>query len=93
MQSAQSEVLHKLDTLGFTTNHDYHLANTIDDVWEFIEKMAERRDDLPYEIDGIVIKVNDLSAQEELGFTVKAPRWAVAYKFPAEEKEAENLVG
>ncbi|HEM3620425.1 TPA: NAD-dependent DNA ligase LigA [Streptococcus suis] len=88
---SQSEVLHKLDTLGFTTNHDYHLANTIDDVWEFIEKMAERRDDLPYEIDGIVIKVNDLSAQEELGFTVKAPRWAVAYKFPAEEKEAEIL--
>ncbi len=87
----QSEVLHKLDTLGFTTNHDYHLANTIDDVWEFIEKMAERRDDLPYEIDGIVIKVNDLSVQEELGFTVKAPRWAVAYKFPAEEKEAEIL--
>lgn len=88
---SQSEVLHKLDTLGFTTNHDYHLANTIDDVWEFIEKMAERRDELPYEIDGIVIKVNDLSAQEELGFTVKAPRWAVAYKFPAEEKEAEIL--
>ncbi|HFH9925146.1 TPA: NAD-dependent DNA ligase LigA [Streptococcus suis] len=88
---SQSEVLHKLDTLGFTTNHDYHLANTIDDVWEFIEKMAERRDDLPYEIDGIVIKVNDLSTQEELGFTVKAPRWAVAYKFPAEEKEAEIL--
>lgn len=88
---SQSEVLHKLDTLGFTINHDYHLANTIDDVWEFIEKMAERRDDLPYEIDGIVIKVNDLSAQEELGFTVKAPRWAVAYKFPAEEKEAEIL--
>lgn len=88
---SQSEVLHKLDTLGFTINHDYHLANTIDDVWEFIEKMAERRDDLPYEIDGIVIKVNDLSAQEELGFTVKAPRWAIAYKFPAEEKETEIL--
>ncbi|MFM0600856.1 NAD-dependent DNA ligase LigA [Streptococcus suis] len=89
--TSQSQVLEKLDSLGFVTNHDYQLADTIDEVWAFIEKMAERRDDLPYEIDGIVIKVNDLAIQEELGFTVKAPRWAVAYKFPAEEKEAEIL--
>ncbi|MCK3882360.1 NAD-dependent DNA ligase LigA [Streptococcus suis] len=89
--TSQSQVLEKLDALGFVTNHDYQLADSIDDVWAFIEKMAERREDLPYEIDGIVIKVNDLAIQEELGFTVKAPRWAVAYKFPAEEKEAEIL--
>ncbi|HFR3773883.1 TPA: NAD-dependent DNA ligase LigA [Streptococcus suis] len=89
--TSQSQVLEKLDALGFVTNHDYHLADSMDDVWAFIEKMAERREDLPYEIDGIVIKVNDLAIQEELGFTVKAPRWAVAYKFPAEEKEAQIL--
>ncbi|HEL9597637.1 TPA: NAD-dependent DNA ligase LigA [Streptococcus suis] len=88
---SQSQVLKKLDSLGFVTNHDYQLADSMDDVWTFIEKMAERREDLPYEIDGIVIKVNDLAIQEELGFTVKAPRWAVAYKFPAEEKEAQIL--
>lgn len=89
--TSQSQVLKKLDSLGFVTNHDYQLADSMDDVWAFIEKMAERREDLPYEIDGIVIKVNDLAIQEELGFTVKAPRWAVAYKFPAEEKEAQIL--
>ncbi|WP_105124194.1 NAD-dependent DNA ligase LigA [Streptococcus suis] len=89
--TSQSQVLEKLDSLGFVTNHGYQLADSMDDVWAFIEKMAERREDLPYEIDGIVIKVNDLAIQEELGFTVKAPRWAVAYKFPAEEKEAQIL--
>ncbi|HEM6205847.1 TPA: NAD-dependent DNA ligase LigA [Streptococcus suis] len=89
--TSQSQVLEKLDALGFVTNHEYCLAESIDDTWDFIEKIAERRDDLPYEIDGVVIKVNDLAIQEELGFTVKAPRWAVAYKFPAEEKEAEIL--
>ena len=56
-------------------------------------KVAQLREDLPYDIDGIVIKVNDLAVQEELGFTVKAPKWAVAYKFPAEEKRSENLIG
>ncbi|HEL2333208.1 TPA: NAD-dependent DNA ligase LigA [Streptococcus suis] len=89
--TSQSQVLEKLDALGFVTNHEYCLAESIDDTWDFIEKIAERRDDLPYEIDGVVIKVNDLAIQEELGFTVKAPRWAIAYKFPAEEKEAEIL--
>ncbi|NQI71024.1 NAD-dependent DNA ligase LigA [Streptococcus suis] len=89
--TSQSQVLKKLDALGFVTNHDYQLADSMDEVWAFIEKMAERREELLYEIDGIVIKVNDLAIQEELGFTVKAPRWAVAYKFPAEEKEAQIL--
>ena len=89
--SSQSQVLAELDRLGFTTNHDYVLAGSMSEVWNFIEKVASKRNELPYEIDGIVIKVNDLAIQEELGFTVKAPRWAVAYKFPAEEKEAEIL--
>lgn len=84
---SQSDVLHKLDRLGFVINQAYQLADSIDEVWDFIEKMAEQRDDLPYEIDGVVIKVNDLAIQEELGFTVKAPRWAIAYKFPVEEKK------
>lgn len=88
---SQSQVLAELDRLGFRTNHDFVLASTMAEVWEFIEKIAAKRNELPYEIDGIVIKVNDLAIQEELGFTVKAPRWAVAYKFPAEEKEAEIL--
>ena len=89
--SSQSQVLAELDHLGFRTNHDFVLASSMAEVWEFIEKIAAKRNELPYEIDGIVIKVNDLAIQEELGFTVKAPRWAIAYKFPAEEKEAEIL--
>lgn len=89
--STQSAVLAQLEQLGFATNHDYIEAHSILEVWDFIERMAEKRQELPYEIDGIVVKVNDLAVQEELGFTVKAPRWAIAYKFPAEEKEAEIL--
>ena len=88
---SQSQVLAELDQLDFRTNHDFVLASSMAEVWEFIEKIAAKRNELPYEIDGIVIKVNDLAIQEELGFTVKAPRWAIAYKFPAEEKEAEIL--
>lgn len=90
-KTSQAQVLLELDSMGFTTNHDYQLAHSISEVWDFIQTISEKRNDLPYEIDGIVIKVNELAIQEELGFTVKAPRWAVAYKFPAEEKEAEIL--
>ncbi|MGT2800704.1 NAD-dependent DNA ligase LigA [Streptococcus marmotae] len=88
---SQSHVLDKLTKLGFVTNQDYHLAETIQDVWDFIQDLASRRETLPYDIDGVVIKVNNLTIQDELGFTIKAPRWAIAYKFPAEEKEAEIL--
>ena len=88
---SQEEVLNKLVALGFSVNPTHILADSIEAVWEFIEKIAQERDSLPYEIDGIVIKVNDLAVQEELGFTVKAPKWAIAYKFPAEEKEAQLL--
>ena len=88
---SQEAVLNKLAALGFSVNPTHILADSIEAVWEFIEKIAQERDSLAYEIDGIVIKVNDLAVQEELGFTVKAPKWAIAYKFPAEEKEAQLL--
>jgi len=90
-EATQEDVLEKLSQLGFSVNEKRILASTIDQVWDFIEKVGQERDSLPYEIDGIVIKVNDLAVQEELGFTVKAPKWAIAYKFPAEEKEAQLL--
>ncbi|MCY7147355.1 NAD-dependent DNA ligase LigA [Streptococcus gordonii] len=90
-EATQEDVLEKLSQLGFSVNEKRVLASTIDQVWDFIEKVGQERDKLPYEIDGIVIKVNHLAAQEELGFTVKAPKWAIAYKFPAEEKEAQLL--
>lgn len=90
-QSSQEGVLEKLARLGFVVNHERVLAEDMEQIWDFIQKVAQFREDLPYDIDGIVIKVNDLAVQEELGFTVKAPKWAVAYKFPAEEKEAKIL--
>ena len=90
-QSSQEGVLEKLARLGFVVNQERVLAEDMEQIWDFIQKVAQLREDLPYDIDGIVIKVNDLAVQEELGFTVKAPKWAVAYKFPAEEKEAKIL--
>ena len=90
-QSSQEGVLKKLARLGFVVNQERVLAEDMEQIWDFIQKVAQLREDLPYDIDGIVIKVNDLAVQEELGFTVKAPKWAVAYKFPAEEKEAKIL--
>ena len=90
-QSSQEGVLEKLARLGFVVNQERVLAEDMEQIWDFIQKVAQLREDLPYDIDGVVIKVNDLAVQEELGFTVKAPKWAVAYKFPAEEKEAKIL--
>lgn len=90
-QGSQEGVLEKLARLGFVVNQERVLAEDMEQIWDFIQKVAQLREDLPYDIDGIVIKVNDLAVQEELGFTVKAPKWAVAYKFPAEEKEAKIL--
>lgn len=88
---SQEEVLESFAQLGFTVNPRHIVSSSMDDIWQFIETVAEERSQLDYDIDGIVIKVNSLAMQEELGFTVKAPRWAIAYKFPAEEKEAEIL--
>ncbi|NME49095.1 NAD-dependent DNA ligase LigA [Enterococcus cecorum] len=85
--ATQEEALQALDRLGFKINSNRRICQTVDDIWEYITEYHEKRADLPYEIDGIVIKVNDLNLQDELGFTVKAPRWAIAYKFPPEEAE------
>jgi DNA ligase (NAD+) len=87
----QEEVLEYFETLGFVVNPDRIFATTVDEIFDFIDKMAAKRDSLPYDIDGVVIKVNNLTQQDELGFTVKYPRWAVAYKFPAELAETEIL--
>ena len=90
-RDSQEKVLTHLEQLGFVVNPKRILAENIDEIWDFIQEVGQERDKLPYDIDGVVIKVNDLAGQEELGFTVKAPKWAVAYKFPAEEKEAQLL--
>ncbi|MGS4044105.1 NAD-dependent DNA ligase LigA [Staphylococcus pseudintermedius] len=89
--SSQSEALDELDELGFKTNHEREKVKTIDEVLEYIKKWTNQREQLPYDIDGIVIKVNHLEHQEEMGFTQKSPRWAIAYKFPAEEVITELL--
>ena len=90
-RNSQEQVLKHLEQLGFVVNPRRVLAHSMDEVWQFIQEVGQERDQLPYDIDGVVIKVNDLVGQEQLGFTVKAPKWAVAYKFPAEEKEAKLL--
>ena len=90
-RDSQEKVLKHLEQLGFVVNPKRILAESMDEIWNFIQEVGQERDSLPYDIDGVVIKVNDLASQEELGFTVKAPKWAVAYKFPAEEKEAQLL--
>ena len=90
-RDSQEKVLKHLEQLGFVVNQRRLLAHSMDEVWAFIQEIGQERDQLPYDIDGVVIKVNDLAGQEQLGFTVKAPKWAVAYKFPAEEKEAKLL--
>ena len=90
-RDSQEKVLKHLEQLGFVVNPKRILTENIDEIWDFIQEIGQKRENLPYDIDGVVIKVNDLAGQEELGFTVKAPKWAVAYKFPAEEKEAQLL--
>ncbi len=85
--NSQNDSLIKLEELGLKINNERKLCHSIDEVWDYIENFRDKRHELDYEIDGIVIKVNDFTAQEEIGYTVKAPRWAIAYKFPAEEAE------
>lgn len=79
----QWETLNALDSAGFKVNPRRALAKNFDEVWEFIAQWEEKRETLPYEIDGVVIKVNDFRLQRQLGFTGKAPRWAIAYKYAA----------
>lgn len=83
--ASHSERLNYLQELGFKTNPEWMRCSTIDDVINYVKNWEEKRSDLNYEIDGIVVKVDNLAQQEELGFTAKSPRWAIAYKFPAEE--------
>ena len=89
--TTQSGALQELDDLGFKTNQERERVADIDGVLDYIEKWTEKRESLSYDIDGIVIKVNDLDQQEEMGYTQKSPRWAIAYKFPAEEVVSKLL--
>lgn len=77
--------LEKLQKLGFKINPHWEICRSIDEVIAFVKKWTEQRSSLPYDIDGIVVKVNDIKQQEQLGFTARTPRWAIAYKFPAQE--------
>ncbi|PKR76691.1 DNA ligase [Halalkalibacillus sediminis] len=83
--SSHSERLQYLRELGFKTNQETQTFDSIEDVINYTEEWTMKRSDLPYEIDGVVIKVDSIELQEQLGFTAKSPRWAIAYKFPAEE--------
>lgn len=83
--NSQSENLNLLNTLGFRINKNYKLCENIQEVLQFCDKWEEERDALPYEIDGVVIKVNSLKQQKVLGSIAKSPRWAIAYKFKAKQ--------
>src|ERR1700686_1351342 len=78
-----SKTLAALQTAGFKVNTNRKLVRSMDEVWAFIQEWEGKRDALPYEIDGIVVKVDRIALQDELGFTGKAPRWAIAYKYAA----------
>lgn len=80
-----SESLNFADKLGFKTNKERRLCHGIEEVIDYIKEYTIKRPDLPYDIDGIVIKVDDMSLYDKLGYTAKTPRWAIAYKFPPEE--------
>lgn len=90
-QVSHNGVLDHLASLNFKTNPEKRVCKNIDEVWHFIAHWTQARNSLPYEIDGIVIKVDQIEQQEALGFTAKSPRWATAYKFPAEEVETKLM--
>ncbi|WP_064094414.1 NAD-dependent DNA ligase LigA [Rossellomorea aquimaris] len=95
---SHSEGLDRLERLGFKTNQERRRCATIEEVIEFVEGWTDKRPNLPYDIDGIVIKVDALQQQQQLGTTAKSPRWAIAFKFPAEEvvtvlKDIELSIG
>lgn len=83
--TTQEEAIQLMNAWGLRVNQEYKRVDTIDEIWSYIEKVENKRQDLSYEIDGAVIKVNEFSVQNQVGMTVKAPRWAIAYKFKAEE--------
>jgi DNA ligase (NAD+) len=86
--------LKALETAGFKVNPNHRLVHSIDEVWKFISEWEAERDRLPYETDGIVVKVDRIALQQELGFTGKAPRWAIAFKYAAHsgETQIEDIV-
>ena len=86
-----SKALEMADKLGFKTNPERRLCNGIEEVLKYIDEYTEKRPTLPYDIDGIVIKVDDMSLYDRLGYTAKTPRWAIAYKFPPEEVQTKLL--
>lgn len=85
--TTQSEALEKMRSWGFKVNPDYRVAHNMDEIRAYIDKYQQKRTSLPYDIDGIVIKANPFKVHEEVGNTVKVPRWAIAYKFPPDEQE------
>lgn len=86
-----SEALNYLDKLGFRTNKERRLVHSIDEVLDYIKEYTEKRESLAYDIDGIVIKVDDMALYDKLGYTAKTPRWAIAYKFPPMEVQTKLL--
>jgi len=91
INNSQSELLNWLKQQGFPTSKDYTLAHSFEEIESYCNKWDEKRSNLPYEIDGIVIKINDFALQKELGYTNKSPKWAIAYKFKPEEKETKLI--
>ena len=89
--NTQTEALQFMASQGFQINKHYKLCNTVDEIIEYLEYWKEERKKLDYDTDGVVIKVNEFNLQEEIGYTVKAPKWGIAYKFPAEEVETKLL--
>src|SRR5260370_9604196 len=90
----QSKAMDALELAGFKVNPNRKLAKNLDEVWKFIQSWEGKRESLPYEIDGIVVKVAQTALQRELGFTGKAPRWQIAYKHAAREAvtQIEDIV-
>lgn len=86
-----SDSLEYLKKLGFSASENYKICKSIDEVIEFIEYWTENRGSLKFDIDGMVVKVNNIEQRNEMGFTAKSPRWAIAYKFPAERKKSKIL--
>ena len=85
-----SEVLETLSALHFKASDDWKLCHSLEEVERYIDSWEAKREKLPYEIDGIVVKVDEMSLQNELGFTSKAPRWAIAYKYPAHQETTSS---
>ncbi|MBK8185917.1 MAG: NAD-dependent DNA ligase LigA [Cellvibrio sp.] len=91
LPAAHHDILQSLKHWGFLTNRETQLVSNIEEAMKFYRGIGDRRDKLAYDIDGVVIKVNSIELQQELGFVSRAPRWAVAYKFPAQEETTELL--